>query len=413
MQRAHAARGVGRKAVGQEANPAQRVSVRVGRAGIHAADRGVRHTTAGSTDPAAEAAQEAGLVYTTDAEPGLRRVRRGKDFEYLGPDGRKVTDADTLDRIRALAIPPAWEQVWITPRPRGHLQATGRDARGRKQHRYHARWRAVRDANKFDRMVGFARVLPRVRARVSRDLGRKGLPREKVVATIVRLLETTFARIGNEEYAKDNGSYGLTTLRDRHVDVKGSTVRFLFKGKSGREVHAGVNDRRVAAVIKRCEELPGQMLFQYVDDAGERRTVTSDDVNQYLRDVTGADFTAKDFRTWAATVLAACALRELAQFESETEARRKVVAAIDQVAHRLGHTRAVCRRSYVHPGVIDTFMEGKLVAALRVSLAGAPSRLRADEAAVLALLRRIARRKVGCGAARLYRYGAARVSHAA
>jgi DNA topoisomerase-1 len=324
----------------------------MGRSRALAADRGI----ATGPDLAAEAAQEAGLVYTTDQEPGIRRVRKGKGFEYLGPDGKRVCDSATLDRIRSLVIPPAWEHVWISTRPRGHLQATGRDARGRKQHRYHPRWRETRDANKFERMADFAALLPRIRRRVTRDLNRPGLPREKVIATIVRLLETTYARIGNEEYAQQNHSFGLTTLRNRHVEVKGSTVRFLFKGKSGREVSLGVKDRRVAAVIKRCEELPGQMLFQYLDADGERRTVTSDDVNQYLREASGEDVTAKDFRTWAGTLLAEQALREVGGFESETEARRKVVAAIDMVAHKLGHTRAVCRRSYVHPAVIETYL---------------------------------------------------------
>lgn len=275
---------------------------------------------------------------------------------YFGPDSKRLVDAPTLGRIRELAIPPAWKHVWISARPRGHLQATGRDARGRKQHRYHPRWREVRDANKFDRMVTFARVLPRIRRRVARDLRREDLPQAKVVATIVRLLEATYARIGNAEYAKQNGSFGLTTLRDRHVDVRGSTVRFLFKGKSGREVSVGLTDRRVAAVIKRCEELPGQLLFQYVDAEGQRRAVTSDDVNQYLREASGEDVTAKDFRTWAGTMLAARALREIGGFKSEAEARRNVIEAIDIVAHKLGHTRAVCRKSYVHPDVIATYM---------------------------------------------------------
>lgn len=314
---------------------------------IHAAERRV--------DPAAEA----GLVYTTDEEPGIRRVGRGRGFEYVRPDGKRVRDRATLDRIRALAIPPAWRRVWITTRSRGHLQATGRDARGRKQHRYHDRWHEARDADKFDRMLEFGRVLPRIRAQVTRDLRRDGLPKEKVVATVVRLLETTYARVGNEEYAKQNHSFGLTTLRDRHVKVTGSTLRFVFKGKSGAEVSAGVTDRRVARVIKRCEELPGQSLFQYVDGAGERGTVNSDDVNRYLREASGGDFTAKDFRTWTATLLAAQVLRETGGFESEAEAKRNVVAAIDVVARKLGHSRAVCRRSYVHPGVIATYMEGR------------------------------------------------------
>jgi DNA topoisomerase I len=340
------------------------------------------------SDPAREAAHEAGLVYTSDVEPGLRRVRRGRGFAYLEPGGRRVRDPATLDRIRSLAIPPAWQHVWISSRPRGHLQATGRDARGRKQFRCHPRWREVRDADKFGRLAGLARSLPRIRAKVARDIKLPGLPREKVLATVVRLLETTFVRIGNEEYARENGSFGLTTLRDRHVKVSGSTVRFVFRGKSGVEVEAGVTDPRVARVVKRCEELPGQLLFQYQDEHGERRAVTSDDVNMYLREASGQDFTAKDFRTWAATVLAAGALRELAEFESEAEAKRNVVAAIDQVARRLGHTRAVCRRSYVHPAVVDTYLEGELAHVL-IAPPGRPApRLKADELAVLRLLGR-------------------------
>lgn len=381
----------------------------MGRPGDHATERRLNAPAA----PAAEAAHEAGLRYTTDDEPGIRRMRKGRRLEYVGPDGRRVRDAATLDHIRSLVIPPAWADVWITTHPRGHLQATGRDARGRKQHRYHPRWREVRDANKFDRMAGFGKALPRIRRRVARDLRRRGLPKEKVVATIVRLLETTYARIGNEEYARQNRSFGLTTLRNHHVDVRGDSVQFLFKGKSGVEVAVGVTDRRVARVIKRCEELPGQNLFQYVDSEGGRRTVTSDDVNGYMREVTGEDYTAKDFRTWTATVLAACALREAAGFESENDAKKKVVGAIDSVARELGHTRAVCRHSYVHPAVIETYLDGSLAGVMSVALAGTPARLRADEAAVLALLRRIAKRKVGRERGRLYRYGPSRVSDAA
>jgi DNA topoisomerase-1 len=341
----------------------------------------------------AEAAQDAGLAYTSDAEPGIRRKRKGRGFLYFDAEGGKVRDPATLDRIRSLVIPPAWKDVWICARPRGHLQATGRDERGRKQFRYHPRWRETRDADKYARLVGFARTLPRIRSRVARDLRRRGLPREKVIATIVKLLETTFARVGNEEYARDNRSFGLTTLRDRHVNVKGATVRFLFRGKSGREHALAVTDRRVAGVVKRCEELPGQMLFQYVDENGDRGTVTSDDVNGYLRETTGEDFTAKDFRTWAGTVLAACALREVARFESETEAKRNVVAAIDGVAKKLGHTRAICRKAYVHPAVIDTYLEGSLDKALDQGVAVESRRLKADEAAVLALLKRTARKQ--------------------
>ena len=250
--------------------------------------------------------------------------------------------------------------MWICANPRGHLQATGRDAKGRKQSRYHPRWTAFRDANKYSRLIGFCRVLPKIRRRVATDLRKPGLSHEKVVATIVRLMETTLIRVGNEEYAKQNGSFGLTTLRDKHAKVRGSTVRLMFRGKSGKDVEAEVTDRRVARVIKQCQELPGQELFAYVDDNGERRTVSSQDVNDYLRETSGEDFTAKDFRTWAGTVLAAVALRELEGYESATEAKRNVVAAIDRVAKRLGNTRAVCRRSYVHPAVLDSYMDGSL-----------------------------------------------------
>ncbi|HEY2598145.1 MAG TPA: DNA topoisomerase IB [Candidatus Dormibacteraeota bacterium] len=340
-----------------------------------------------------EAAREAGLTYTSDSEPGIRRVRKGRHFEYIDSDGHVLRDAATLDRIRSLAVPPAWENVWICARPRGHLQATGRDARGRKQFRYHPRWRETRDADKYAKLVGFAQALPRVRSRVARDLRRPGLPREKVIATIVKLLETTFARVGNEEYARENGSFGLTTLRNRHVKVRGATVRFLFRGKSGIDHELGVTDRRVASVVRRCEELPGQMLFQYIDEDGMRGVVTSDDVNSYLRETTGEDFTAKDFRTWAGTLLAACALRDLARFESEGEAKRNVLAAIDSVARKLGHTRAVCRRAYVHPAVIDTYLDGSLESALDVEHAVKKGRLRSDEMALLAFLKRAARQR--------------------
>ena len=269
-----------------------------------------------------------------------------------------MDDEATLSRIRSLAIPPAWTDVWISPHAHGHMQATGRDAKGRKQFRYHARWTAQRDEDKYSRLIGFCRVLPRLRRRVSRDLKRPGLDQEKVVATIVRLMETTLIRVGNEEYARQNGSYGLTTLRQRHAKVNGTTVRLKFKGKSGKEVDAEVSDRRVARVIRQLQELPGQELFEWVDDAGERHSITSQDVNDYLRETTGADFTAKDFRTWAGTVLAATALRSSSGFESVTEAKQNVVAAIDRVARRLGNTRAVCRRSYVHPAVLDQYLEG-------------------------------------------------------
>jgi len=296
-----------------------------------------------------------------------------------------------MRRLAGLAVPPAWTDVWINPNPRGHLQATGRDARRRKQFRYHPRWTAERDADKFSHLAGFCRVLPRIRRRVARDLRAPGLSQQKVVAAIVRLLEATFIRIGNEEYASQNGSFGLTTLRSRHAIVRGSTIRLSFRGKGGKEVEAEVTDPRVARVVKRCQELPGQVLFGYVDENGERRTVSSEDVNDYLRESAGADYTAKDFRTWGGTVLAAVSLRALEGFESEAEAKRNVVVAIDRVARRLGNTRAVSRRSYVHPAVIDSYLDHKLAEALtrrtdprQEGVAATPS----VEAAVLKLIGR-------------------------
>jgi DNA topoisomerase I len=326
--------------------------------------------------------REEGLTYSSDAQPGMSRVRRGRGFVYRDSEGKSIRDKSVLERIRALAIPPAWTDVWICASPRGHLQATGRDARGRKQSRYHPRWTAMRDANKYSRLVGFCRVMPRIRRRVARDLRSPGLSHEKVVATVVKLMELTLIRVGNDEYAKENRSFGLTTLRDRHAKVRGSVVRLRFRGKSGKEVEAEVTDRRVARVVKECQELPGQDLFAYIDERGERRTVSSDDVNNYLRETTGADYTAKDFRTWAGTVLTVAALRELSDFESVTEAKRNVVQAIDRVARKLGNTRAVARRSYVHPAVLDSYVEGSFGPAQGSS---------SVEQAVLAILRRKAR----------------------
>jgi DNA topoisomerase I len=315
------------------------------------------------TDPI-HAARTAGLRYVSDGGPGIRRLSSGRGFRYVGPDGKAVRDAEALARIRSLAIPPAWTDVWICPRADGHLQATGRDARGRKQYRYHPRWREVRDGTKYDRMVAFALALPRLRARIDEDLRRRGLPREKVLAAVVRLLETTHIRVGNDEYAKQNGSYGLTTLRDRHADIDGATVRFRFRGKSGVRHDVALTDRRLARVVGRCQELPGQELFQYVDDDGQVRDVTSADVNDYLRDMTGQEFTAKDFRTWAATVLAAHTLVGFEAASSQTEAKRKIVAAVAAVAERLGNSKAVCRKCYIHPAVFDAYLDGSLAGAI-------------------------------------------------
>jgi DNA topoisomerase I len=336
------------------------------------------------------AAREAGLRHVDDSSPGIRRVRRGDGFVYLDDRGEEIRDSETLLRIRHLAVPPAWTDVWICPSDRGHIQATGRDARGRKQYRYHARWREVRDAAKYERSIAFARALPRIRRRVDRDLRRHGLPREKVIATAVRLLETTLIRVGNEEYAQSNRSFGLTTLRTRHANVRGATVRFLFRGKSGVEHTVGISDRRVAAVIRRCQDLPGQRLLQYVDADGMRHAIDSDDVNAYLREAGGGDFTAKDFRTWAGTVLAARALGEFEQFDSQTQAKRNVLRAIEAVAKRLGNTRTVCHRCYVHPAIIESYMDGSLARTLEARAEGEIARglhrLPPEEAAVLALL---------------------------
>jgi DNA topoisomerase-1 len=317
----------------------------------------------------------------------LRRVRRGKAFHYLGPDGEAVQDLPTLRRIRALAIPPAWTEVWICPIPHGHIQAVGRDARGRKQYRYHARWREVRDQTKYARLVEFGRALPRIRERIEQDLGRPGLPREKVLATVLRLLETTLIRVGNEEYARQNHSYGLTTLRSQHVTIDGTRLRFEFHGKGGKRHAVALTDRRLARVVRRCQELPGYELFQYVDEEGHRQMIDSADVNGYLREIGGDDFTAKDFRTWGGTVLAAHALASLAPRSAKLDLRRQLGEAINQVARRLGNTAAICRKCYVHPDVIAAHMKRGLVRALkRPTLAKKPDRLTVAESAVLRFL---------------------------
>lgn len=320
------------------------------------------------TDPV-ESAKAAGLRYVTDAAAGIKRKRQGKGFRYVSPDGSPMHDPQVMRRIKSLAIPPAWTNVWICQNPNGHLQATGRDARGRKQSRYHPRWREVRDETKYHRMMLFGAALPAIRKRVEQDLSLPGLPREKILAAIVRLLETTFIRIGNNEYARENGSYGLTTLRNKHVAVKGSTVTFDFKGKSGREHTIDLHDRRLAAIIKRCHDLPGYELFQYIDPEGNRHSVDASDVNEYLRQITNEDFTAKDFRTWAGTVLACAMLREFEPVETQTQAKKNVVEAIKRVAARLGNTPSVCRKCYVHPAVLESYMGGAMVQAAKKEVA--------------------------------------------
>lgn len=341
---------------------------------------------------AVETARSAGLRYVSDEQPGIRRKRSGTGFTYVDPEGRTIVDPEERGRITALAIPPAWTDVWICPSPRGHLQATGRDARGRKQYRYHSRWRTVRDEAKYERMVAFGRALPKIRRTVERHLALPGLPREKVLATVVRLLETTLIRVGNEAYARENKSFGLTTLRDRHVEIDGSDIRFQFRAKGGKLHEVGIRDKRLARIVKRCQEIPGYELFQYLDEEGQRQTVDSEDVNEYLQEISGEGFTAKDFRTWAGTVLASLALQEYSSFSSERQAKTNVTRAIEQVAERLGNTPTICRNCYVHPAVIDAYLDGSMLDSLRRRteeelVEGLKDRrLSPEEAAVLALL---------------------------
>jgi DNA topoisomerase I len=344
-----------------------------------------------ASNSSARRAVISGLRYSADTQPGIRRRRAGRGFTYTGPDGQTIRDKAVKARLQALAIPPAWTDVWICPDENGHLQATGRDARGRKQHRYHARWSARRGEMKFDRMLAFAKALPRIRKRRDHDLALREMPREKVLAAVVQLLESTLIRVGNDEYARQNRSFGLTTLRDRHATIDGSTIRFRFRGKSGKQHEVGLRDRRLATIVRRCQELPGQELLQYVDEDGEVRDIGSADVNAYLREISGEDFTAKDFRTWAGTVLAYRALRALAPAESDTGSKRNITAAMRDTAERLGNTPAVARSSYVHPAVVEAYLDGQIGGALIEAsedeglVPGPPTP--AEERAVVRLLR--------------------------
>ncbi len=347
------------------------------------------------TDPV-ESAKAAGLRYIPDSKPGIQRRPFRKSFRYISVDGSPLRDVPTLARIKSLAIPPAWNDVWICPNPNGHLQATGRDAKGRKQNRYHPRWREVRDETKYERMLLFGKALPTIREHVEQDLASSGLPRRKVLATIVRLMETTFMRVGNEEYARENKSYGLTTMRGKHVEVQGSTIKFSFPGKSGVKHNIKVSDRRLASIIRKCQDIPGYELFQYLDSDGEHHTIDSSDVNEYLREIAGQDFTAKDFRTWAGTILACMMLQEFERFETDKEAKKNVVRAIESVAARLGNTPSVCRKCYVHPAIFECYMSGDMlqVAKQRVDDElshedeDARNELRKEEAAVMRLLQK-------------------------
>lgn len=350
-----------------------------------------------TTDPI-DAAEEAGLRYISEDKPGYTRRKKGENFEYLDTEGKTIRDEQRVLRLQRLAIPPAWTDVWICPSANCHIQATGRDARRRKQYIYHGRWRDVRDENKYGRMVAFGEALPKIRRRVNKDLALPGLPRNKVLATIVQLLERTFIRVGNEEYARENKSFGLTTMQDRHVEVKGSKLRFRFRGKSGIEHDVDVTDRRIARIISKLQDLPGQDLFRYVDEEGETRDISSQDVNDYLREVTGEDFTAKDFRTWAGTVLAAMALKAVGAFETKKQAKANVKDAIGAVSKILRNTPAICRKCYIHPDVLETYLSGDSIEGLKQkteeALAKEDVDLRASEAAVLDFLcARLAKKK--------------------
>lgn len=343
-----------------------------------------------SDDPV-ESAKSAGLTYVSTESPGISRRRKGKGFVYVDVHGKTVRDSDTLARIASLVIPPAWENVWICPSPRGHIQAVGWDARRRKQYKYHDQFRAVRDEAKYERMLSFVKMLPKIRRRIKADLKKRGMPKEKVLAAIVRLLETTLIRVGNEEYAHENKSYGLTTIHNNHAKVRGSTIHFHFRGKSGVEHAIDLDDPRIAKIVRKCQDLPGEELFGFVDENGQAHDIKSDDVNAYLHQITGQDFTAKDFRTWAGTVLAARALQEFEQVDSQARRKKNVVRAVEAVAEKLGNTKAVCRKCYIHPQIIDSYMDGTLIEQLQhraEAMLKPLHQLHPEEAAVLVLLTR-------------------------
>ncbi len=337
-----------------------------------------------------DAAESAGLTYVTGEEPGITRAKVGDEVTYRGPNGKPITAQKTLDRIRMLAIPPAYTDIWICARADGHIQATGRDAKGRKQYRYHPGFREVRESAKFEHVTAFAAALPKIRETVRHHMAMRGLPREKVLATVVYLLENTLIRVGNEDYAKHNQSYGLTTLLHDHVDVGGAALHFEFKGKSNKMWRLDVRNKRVASIVKACHDLPGQHLFQYLDHDGQRHSIESSDVNAYLREITGREVTAKDFRTWAGTVLAALALHEIGAIDTEAKAKKNIRAAIERVSSRLGNTPTICRKCYVHPEIVNSYMSGELLLEIKddieTELRDNLPQLRPEEAAVLALL---------------------------
>jgi DNA topoisomerase I len=335
-----------------------------------------------------DSAAIAGLRYVSDAAPGFSRKRAGSGFSFLDLDGKPIRDREQIRRIKSLVIPPAWTDVWICPRPDGHLQATGRDSKNRKQYRYHPRWREVRDETKYSRLISFGESLPTIRSSVEDHLALPGLPRERVLGTVVQLLEKALIRIGNEQYAKSNGSFGLTTLRNRHVSVEGAKLRFEFKGKSGKKHTMGITDRRLANIVKRCQDIPGYELFRYEDENGDYQPIDSADVNQYLREISGTDFSAKDFRTWAGTVRAAIALKELGPARSQSQAKKQIAAAVCSTAEVLGNTPAVCRKCYIHPAVVEAYLEGSLELRTLTRASRGSEHLTPEEAAVLRFLKR-------------------------
>ncbi|MGA8657680.1 MAG: DNA topoisomerase IB [Chthoniobacterales bacterium] len=358
---------------------------------IRARKHGLAQKAMAVAEDPKESAISAGLRYVSDESAGIIRKRRASSFAFYSKEGKLIKDPAELQRIRSLAIPPAWENVWICPRENGHLQATGFDARGRKQYLYHPNWRTVRDEAKYERLISFAEALPRIRARVGNAMRLPGLSREKVLATLIKLLEVSLIRVGNEEYAKTNKSFGLTTMRNRHVDIDGSMIRFQFLGKGGKRHTVQVSDRRLARIVRKCQDLPGQHLFEYLDENGKPVPVGSEDVNDYLNTICGQAFTAKDFRTWAGTVLAAIALGKMEEVDSKARAKKNVVTAIEAVARMLGNTAAICRKCYIHPAIPTRYMDGTLARSLRFKadsqIADHLRELKPEEAAVLALLR--------------------------
>ncbi len=352
------------------------------------------HNNGGSklADDGAKFARTAHLRYVTGEQDGITRCLNGQGFKYLDAHGKKITDEPLLKRIKSLAIPPAWRDVWICPVENGHLQATGRDDRGRKQYRYHPRWREARDDTKYNRVLAFAKALPRIRRQVARDLKAPSRSKRQVLAAVVQLLEVSLIRVGNTEYEHENHSYGLTTMKNRHVGIRGSTIQFHFRGKSGKEHEVEIHDARLARIVRNCRDIPGQDLFQYIDESGQRQNIRSEDVNEYLGEISGGDFTAKDFRTWAGTVLAGIALREFAAFDSLAQAKKNVAQAIESVAARLGNTKAICKKSYIHPEILNGYLQGATIEAVRAraehELKAKRHRLRPEEAAVVGFLQK-------------------------